>query len=51
MKGRNMNSIIRKLGLESKEEKLLAADFIKHIDSVRSKLISEKQEANQPASN
>lgn len=38
-------------GLESKEEKLLAADFIKHIDSVRSKLISEKQKANKPASN
>lgn len=37
-------------GIDSKEEKLLATDFIKHVDSVRSRLISEKQKATTPAS-
>ena len=36
--------------ISTREEKLLATDFIKHIDSVRSKLISEKQKATKPAS-
>lgn len=36
--------------IDSKEEKLLATDFIKHIDSVRATLISEKKKATTPAS-
>jgi hypothetical protein len=36
--------------IDTKEEKLLSTDFIKHIDSVRSKLLSEKQKATKPAS-
>lgn len=37
-------------GIDSAEEKLLATDFIKQIDAVRSKILYEKQKATKPAS-
>ena len=37
-------------GIDSAEEKLLATDFIKQIDAVRSKILYEKQKASKPAS-
>lgn len=37
-------------GIDTKEEKLLATDFIKQIDNTRSKILYEKQKASKPAS-
>lgn len=36
--------------ITEREEQLLAAEFIKYIDSVRSNIIYEKQKASKPAS-